>query len=59
MLSPVAGKVIRGNAVLEDSAKTINASPEGEGWIAEIEVADPASLETLLDEAAYNETLDH
>jgi glycine cleavage system H protein len=55
----VAGKVIRGNAVLEDSAKTINASPEGEGWIAEIEVADPASLETLLDEAAYNETLDH
>ncbi|GLI73928.1 glycine cleavage system H-protein subunit [Penicillium ochrochloron] len=59
VLSPVAGKVIRGNAVLEDNAKTINASPEEEGWIAEIEVADTASLDALLDEAAYNETLDH
>ncbi|KAJ5082569.1 hypothetical protein N7532_011612 [Penicillium argentinense] len=58
VLSPVAGKVIRGNAVLEDNAKTINASPEGEGWIAEIEVADPAELESLLDEAAYKETID-
>ncbi|KAF3397762.1 Glycine cleavage system H protein [Penicillium rolfsii] len=59
VLSPVAGKVIRGNAVLEDNAKTINASPEEEGWIAEIEVADAASLDALLDEAAYKETLDH
>ncbi|KAJ6120610.1 Glycine cleavage system H protein [Penicillium sp. IBT 18751x] len=59
VLSPVAGKVIRGNAVLEDNAKTINASPEGEGWIAEIEVSDAAELEALMDEAAYKETIDH
>ncbi|KAJ5551231.1 hypothetical protein N7461_005929 [Penicillium sp. DV-2018c] len=58
VLSPVAGKVIRGNAVLEDKAKTINESPEGEGWIAEIEVADVAELEQLLDEAAYKQSLD-
>ena len=58
MLSPVAGKVIRGNEILEDNAKTINASPEGEGWIAEIEVSDTAELDALLDEAAYKETID-
>lgn len=58
MLSPVAGKVIRGNAVLEDKPKVINASPDGEGWIAEIEVNDPSDLESLLDEAAYKETID-
>lgn len=58
VLSPVAGKVIAGNAVLEDKAKTINESPEGDGWIAEIEVSDPAELEALLDEAAYKETID-
>ena len=57
VLSPVAGKVIQGNPVLEDSAKTINASPEGDGWIAEIEVSDPAELEALLDEAAYKELI--
>jgi glycine cleavage system H protein len=58
VLSPVAGKVIRGNEILEDNAKTINASPEGEGWIAEIEVADAAELDALLDEAAYKATID-
>ncbi|KAJ5226222.1 hypothetical protein N7468_007447 [Penicillium chermesinum] len=47
-----------GNAVLEDNAKTINSSPEGEGWIAEIEVNDVAELDALLDEAAYKATLD-
>ncbi|KAJ5574956.1 Glycine cleavage system H protein [Penicillium hetheringtonii] len=34
------------------------ASPEGEGWIAEIEVSDAAELDALLDEAAYKETID-
>ncbi|KAJ5039206.1 glycine cleavage system H-protein subunit [Penicillium rubens] len=58
VLSPVAGKVIKGNSILEDKAKTINESPEGEGWIAEIEVADVAELDALLDEAAYKETID-
>ncbi|OQD78732.1 hypothetical protein PENDEC_c001G00201 [Penicillium decumbens] len=59
VLSPVTGKVIRGNAALEDKAKIINISPEGEGWIAELELSDPAELEGLLDEAAYNKTIDH
>ena len=58
VLSPVAGKVIKGNSVLEDDAKKINASPEGEGWIAEIEVNDAAELDALLDEAAYNASID-
>lgn len=58
VLSPVAGTIKKGNAVLEDNAKTINASPEGEGWIAEIEVSDVAELDALLDEAAYKATLE-
>lgn len=58
MLSPVSGKVIKGNVVLEDAVKTINASPEGEGWIAEIEVNDAAELEGLMDETAYKKTLE-
>ncbi|KAJ6160593.1 hypothetical protein N7470_003989 [Penicillium chermesinum] len=58
VLSPVSGVITKGNAVLEDNAKTINSSPEGEGWIAEIEVNDVAELDALLDEAAYKATLD-
>ncbi|CAL5871130.1 uncharacterized protein PFLUO_LOCUS5376 [Penicillium psychrofluorescens] len=55
--SPVSGKVIKGNSVLVDEAKTINASPEGEGWIAEIEVSDVAELDGLMDAAAYERLL--
>lgn len=58
VLSPVSGKVVRGNSVLEDKAKFINESPEGEAWIAEIEVSDVAELDGLLDEAAYKESID-
>ncbi|PYH99316.1 glycine cleavage system H protein [Aspergillus ellipticus CBS 707.79] len=58
VLSPVSGVVTQGNAVLEDKAKFINQSPEDEAWIAEIEVADKAELDALLDEAAYKATID-
>lgn len=57
VLTPVSGKIIEGNDVLSDKPKTINASPEGEGWIAKIEVNDPSELDALLDEQAYLETV--
>ncbi|KAE8412178.1 glycine cleavage H-protein-domain-containing protein [Aspergillus pseudocaelatus] len=53
--SPVSGKVIQGNAILEDKAKFINESPEGDAWIAEIEVTDAAELDSLLDAETYKE----
>ncbi|KAE8378875.1 glycine cleavage H-protein-domain-containing protein [Aspergillus bertholletiae] len=56
--SPAAGRVTKVNTVLEDNAKFINESPEGEAWIAEIEVSDPAELDSLLDAAAYKELVD-
>ncbi|PLB36498.1 glycine decarboxylase subunit H [Aspergillus candidus] len=57
VLSPVSGTVLQGNAALEDKAKLINESPEGDAWIAEIKVNDPAELDALLDEAAYKESI--
>ncbi|KAE8149407.1 glycine cleavage system H protein [Aspergillus avenaceus] len=58
VLSPVAGKVVKGNEILDDKAKFINEQPEGDAWIAEIEVKDAAELDGLLDAAAYKETID-
>lgn len=57
VLSPVSGTVLQGNAALEDKAKLINESPEGEAWIAEIKVSDAAELDALMDEAAYKESI--
>ena len=31
----------------------VNQDPYGEGWILEIELADPAELDELMDAAAY------
>ncbi|KAH8426099.1 glycine decarboxylase subunit H [Aspergillus melleus] len=58
VLSPVSGTVVQGNAILEDKAKFINEDPEGDAWIAEIQVTDAAELDGLLDAAAYKESLD-
>lgn len=54
---PVSGTVIQGNAILEDNAKFINQSPEGDAWIAEIKIADAAELDNLLDAEAYKQTV--
>ncbi|EYE95461.1 glycine decarboxylase subunit H [Aspergillus ruber CBS 135680] len=53
VLSPVSGTVVKGNTILDDKAKAINENPEGDAWIAEIEVNDATELEGLLDAEAY------
>ncbi|KAH8704067.1 glycine cleavage system H protein [Talaromyces proteolyticus] len=57
VLSPVSGKIIAGNETLGDNPKTINASPEADGWIAKIEVNDPSELDALMDKEAYLESV--
>jgi glycine cleavage system H protein len=53
--SPVAGTVAAVNDALPDSPESINADPYGEGWICELELADPGGLEALLDATAYSD----
>jgi glycine cleavage system H protein len=57
VLSPVSGKVIRGNEALEHKAKLINESAEGDAWIAEIEVNDASEADGLMDPEAYKENV--
>ncbi len=55
--APVALKVVRGNPNLEDRPELVNQDPLGDGWLLEIEIANPASLDELMDATAY-EALD-
>ena len=41
------------NDALAGAPETVNADPYGAGWLVELRVADPASVEALLDAAAY------
>ena len=56
--APVAGTVSARNEALESQPELLNSDPYGEGWIVEIDVPDPAVVDTLLDAAAYRELLD-
>jgi glycine cleavage system H protein len=51
--APLSGEVVDANATLEDAPETVNAMPEGEGWICVIRIADGSELDALMDEDAY------
>jgi glycine cleavage system H protein len=51
--APVSGTVVARNDGLDETPEMINSDPYGQGWIIEIEIAEGASLDDLLDAAAY------
>ena len=56
--SPVSGRVTAVNEELLDSPGLINEDPYGRGWIAEIELSNPAELDGLLSPQVYGELLE-
>lgn len=57
LYSPVSGKVVKKNELVEGSPGLINSSCYDEGWLFKVELADPEELKKLMDEKAYNEYL--
>lgn len=53
LYAPVTGTVVAINEALADSPQLLNDDPYGDGWLCEIEMSDPAELDSLLDAAAY------
>ena len=53
MYAPVGGTVAAVNEALADNPALINEDPYGDGWLLEVDLTDVASLEALMDAAAY------
>ena len=53
--SPLSGKVIKVNSLIEDSPEIINTSPYDEGWFFKIEISDDSETENLLSSDQYAE----
>ncbi|MGN9906694.1 glycine cleavage system protein GcvH [Phytohabitans sp. LJ34] len=53
--APLTGTVAARNDKLAEEPEVINTDPYGEGWLVEIEPADPAAVEGLLTASAYRE----
>ena len=52
--TPASGEVTEGNAALGDAPGDINADPMGKGWIFKVKLGNPADLDGLMDQAAYD-----
>ena len=51
--APVSGVVVARNPGLDTNPELVNSDPYGEGWMVEVRLADPASVDALLDAEAY------
>lgn len=53
--APVGGTVTAVNTALEDAPDLVNSAAESDGWLWDMDLADPTELDGLLDAAAYAE----
>jgi glycine cleavage system H protein len=57
LFAPLSGKVVKVNDPLSDSPEYVNEDPYDEGWMVQVEIADPAEAKALMDVATYTEFL--
>jgi glycine cleavage system H protein len=54
LYAPVSGEIVEVNSALPGSLETLGKDPFGAGWIVRIRPDDPAELNALLDQKAYD-----
>jgi glycine cleavage system H protein len=53
LFAPLEGEIVAVNHAVADSPELINSDPYGEGWLIEIQLDDPTSVDSLLEAEAY------
>ena len=55
--APLSGRVTEVNSALDDQPEIVNRSPEEEGWMARMELADPDEVKGLMTRPEYEDYL--
>ena len=55
--SPVSGKIVKVNTELDDHPEYLNKDPYGQGWLAVVELSNPAEVNSLMTASQYEEFL--
>ena len=55
--APVSGTVIEANAALEDDPTLVNSAPYSDGWMFQIRLSDPGTLDALMNAADYEKLI--
>jgi glycine cleavage system H protein len=53
LFAPLDGEIVAVNNSVADSPELINSDPYGEGWLIDIQLDDPSSIDSLLEAEAY------
>ncbi|HEY4347589.1 MAG TPA: glycine cleavage system protein GcvH [Gaiellaceae bacterium] len=59
VVAPLSGEVLEVNQTVVDAPETVNEDAYGAGWLVRIKLSEPDEAKSLLDVAAYRETLDN
>ena len=54
LVAPISGSIIEVNSRLEDEPEIVTEDSMGEGWFIKVKLSNPAELDELMDEEAYN-----
>ncbi|MFT5206097.1 MAG: glycine cleavage system H protein [Phycisphaerales bacterium] len=54
IMTAFAGEITEINEAVADDPSLLNSDPFGDGWLAKIKVASPATCDALMDQATYD-----
>ena len=57
VIAPLSGEIIEVNEALSDAPEAINEDPYVGGWMVRVRLSDPSEVGSLMDAAAYRESL--
>ena len=57
LFTPVSGEIVEINEALDVEPGLANSDPTGNGWFFKIKLSDANELNSLMDEASYNELI--
>ena len=57
VIAPLSGEIVEVNTGLADTPEAINDEPYEGGWMVRVRLSDPSEVDSLMDAAAYRESL--
>jgi glycine cleavage system H protein len=57
VIAPLSGEIVEVNEALSSGPEAINEDPYDGGWMVRVRLSDPSEVDSLMDAAAYEESL--
>ena len=57
VIAPLSGEIVEVNDDLSNDPEAINEDPYEGGWMVKVRLSDPSEVDSLMDAAAYEESL--